>query len=279
MATCLGCWFLPVVSGVVCSAVEAQLINKVLKIMGCHSEVASDKIYWFFRQKTFFLFGATYAPFVGVPLQLFETYGLGQFAIHCALRPELLTDEAWLEQSWKEVAPDIFSGDHAIRSYEQFTGKEFPGMARGKFFATVDTVNELYLLSQKIPGAAVTQEMLGKTAHNAIRAGTWLLKAAGWGAVGVAGAVAGVGRGIYDIVSGEAGTVGDIPCKEPEDKIVAACQAQKAAAKAIKKAAEKTAFNLAQARYRAAVAAMEAEKAAAKLAKTRKAAKTDWPAE
>ena len=110
MTSCLALWFAPVVSGVACSLIEGKLVDSTLSLMGCYSETASEKVYWFFRGKTFFLFGATYLPFAGVPLQLFETYGLGQFAIHCALRPDLLTDDAWLEQSWKEIEGDIFQG-------------------------------------------------------------------------------------------------------------------------------------------------------------------------
>jgi hypothetical protein len=101
-------------------------------------------------------------------LQLFQTYGIGQLAIHCALRPDLLTDNAWLEQSWKEVAPDIFSGDHAIQSYEQFTGNEFPDHARGKFISTVNLINQLYLYSQKSPGAVKAQKRLAEMAEMAM---------------------------------------------------------------------------------------------------------------
>lgn len=179
MGGCLGCWFLPIVSGVTCSLIEAKLIHTVLRTMDCHSDVAADKLYWFFRRKTFFLFGATYVPVAGVPLQLFETYGLGQFAIHCALRPELLTNDAWLEQSWTEVAPDIFSGIHAVQSYEQFSGKPFPEYARAKFISTVNMVNTAYLISQKMPGAAKAQEMLGKGTREAMRLGNDALTGVG----------------------------------------------------------------------------------------------------
>jgi len=171
MASCVGLWFLPVVSGPVCALIEAKLIREILETMGCYSEAASGKVYWFFRQKTFFLLGGTYLPVLGVPLQLFETYGIGQFAIHCALRPDLLTDDAWLEQSWKEVAPDIFSGEHAVQSYEQFTGSTFPNYARGKFIATVNFINQLYLYSQRFPGADKAQEGLAKIAQEVMRLG------------------------------------------------------------------------------------------------------------
>ncbi len=171
MFGCMGLWFAPFVGGLASSAVESALISKVLKIMGCYSKASSNRIYWFYRQKTLFLVGGTFIPFLGVALQLFETYGIGQFAIHCALKPELLTDDTWLEQSWQEIAPDIFSGEHAIQSYQQFTGKPFPDYARAKFIATVDFINQLYLHSQQIPGAAETQESLAKIGEQAMRLG------------------------------------------------------------------------------------------------------------
>jgi hypothetical protein len=185
MVSCLGFWFAPVVSGVACSFIEASLIDKILKIMGCYSKAASEKVYWFFRQKTLFLFGGTYLPFAGVPLQLFETYGLGQFAIHCALRPDLLTDDAWLEKSWKDVEPDIFSGEHAIQSYEQFTGKGFPEYARKRFVTSVNIINQLYLASQKFPGAVKAQEGLAKMLHGLMNVGKRALKGAGKGTADV----------------------------------------------------------------------------------------------
>jgi hypothetical protein len=167
MAACLALWFLPIISGAACSAIESALIDKILKVLGCYSKDASEKVFWFFRGKTFFLFGATYLPVAGVPVQLFETYGLGQFAIHCALRPALLDDAVWLEQSWKDVAPDIFSGPHAIQSYEQSTGSTFPDFAREKFISTVDLVNKLYLATQRFPRVVKAQEGLGEFVHGA----------------------------------------------------------------------------------------------------------------
>lgn len=195
MVSCLGMWFLPVLSGAVCSAIESTLVHKIFRIMDCHSEAAVERVYWFFRKKTFFLFGATYIPIAGVPLQLFETYGLGQFAIHCALKPNLLTDGEWLEQSWNDVAPDIFSGEHATQSYEQFTGKTFPKYARKRFVVTINTVNSLYLLSQRVPGSAKIQEVLGSTAHTALKIGKVVMTSTGSAAFRGASRTARFGRG------------------------------------------------------------------------------------
>jgi hypothetical protein len=171
MTACLGFWTLPVISGVICAKIERTLITKTLKVMGCYSDAGLEKVFWFFRQKTFFLYVGTYLPGLGVPLQLLETYGIGQFAIHCALRPELLTNDAWLQQSWNEIEPDILSGEHAIQSYEQFTGSTFPDKARKKFLATVNFVNQLYLYTQKFPGAVEAQKGLADLARELMRLG------------------------------------------------------------------------------------------------------------
>ena len=168
MGSCLLVWWVPVISGVVTAKIEKKLIKETLTIMGCYTETASEKVFWFFRQKTFFLYVGTYLPGLGVPLQLLETYGIGQFAIHCALRPELLTNEAWLQQSWNDIEPDILSGEHAIQSYEQFTGSTFPDYARKKFLATVNFVNQLYLCTQKYPGADKAQKGLAEIAEEAM---------------------------------------------------------------------------------------------------------------
>jgi hypothetical protein len=134
-------------------------------------------------------------------VQLFETYGLGQFAIHCATMPNLLTSDAWLEQNWKEVAPDVFSGEHAIQSYEQFTGKAFPLYARTKFISTVNIINEFYLASQKIPGAAKAQDVLGKTVRRATRLGNDALTETARAAAKGTRVLAGAGRGMLDALS------------------------------------------------------------------------------
>jgi hypothetical protein len=255
MSTCLGCWFLPVVSGIVCSMAEAELINRVLKIMDCYSKEDSDRIYWFFRKKTFFLFAGTYAPFVGVPLQLFETYGLGQFAIHCALKPHLLQDDAWLESSWNEVSPDIFSGEHAIESYESFTGQAFPDYARKKFVVTVDVINTMYLASQRIPGAAKAQDLIGSVAQGAIGAAGWILKLAGVGTVISVVAVGNAGKNLVGAASKKFST-DEKDLSEPERLMRTA----KLEAKALKRVE----FAAAQERYNALKVARAARKIAEK---------------
>jgi hypothetical protein len=176
MTACLAMWFVPFVSGVACNIAERKLTTEILKSMGCQSPEATDKIFWFFRKKTMFLNVTTYIPVAGMPLQLFETYGIGQFSIHCATRPDLLAQDWWLEQAWREVESDIFSGEHAIESYVQFTGKPFPDFARGKFISTVNVVNKLYLLSQSVPGAARAQEAMGGAVQTAVDLGKGGLK-------------------------------------------------------------------------------------------------------
>lgn len=177
MGSCLLIWWVPVISGLATAKIEKKLIKETLKIMGCYTETASEKVFWFFRQKTFFLYVGTYLPGLGGLLQLLETYGIGQFAIHCALRPELLTNDAWLQQSWNEIEPDILSGEHAIQSYEQFTGNTFSDYARKPFLATVNFVNQLYLCTQKFRGAAEAQEGLAKIAQEAMRLGLEVIAA------------------------------------------------------------------------------------------------------
>lgn len=197
MVSCLGLWFAPIVSGVACTFAESVMIKKVMRIMGCHSKEGAEQVFWFFREKTFFLFGATYIPVAGVPLQLFETYGLGQFAIHCALQPDMLTDNAWLEESWRVVAPEVFSGHHSVQFYEQFTGSGFPEFAREKFLQTVDGLNKLYLLSQMVPGVAKVQEKLGRGTHKAVQAGEWTVKAAIEGTRLGLGPIVGIGLALF----------------------------------------------------------------------------------
>lgn len=201
MSSCLALWFAPFVSGIACSLIEEKLVKETLNLMGCYSKDGAEKVLWFFREKTFFLFGATYLPIAGVPLQLFETYGLGQFAIHCALSPDMLIDEVWLQQSWKEVEPDVFSGNHAVQFYEQFTGESFPEDKRGTFLAAVECANQAYLASQKFPGAAKAQEKAGKAAHWLVRKGKTLASGIGKAAaIGLGGAI-GVGLEVFDTIA------------------------------------------------------------------------------
>jgi hypothetical protein len=44
MAVCLGLWFAPVVSGALCSQAESLLIDKILRILECESDQASEAL-------------------------------------------------------------------------------------------------------------------------------------------------------------------------------------------------------------------------------------------
>jgi hypothetical protein len=168
MGVCLGLWFAPVVSGVACNGAEIVLINEVLKSLGCYSKAASDEIYWFFRKKMLLLNIATYVPVAGVPLQLFEVYAIGQFTIHCASRPEQLTNEQWMKRNWGEIANLVFSGTQAIKFYEQSTGNTFPTNIKPQFCKSVDTFARLYRMNEKVPGLSKAQEFTGENMRKAI---------------------------------------------------------------------------------------------------------------
>jgi hypothetical protein len=168
MGTCLGMWFLPFVSGVAVNTAESVMVGGILKSVDCYSKAGVDSVFWFFRKKMFILNLGTYVPVAGVALQLFETYALGQFAIHCSRRPECLSDEDWMARNWAEIEEDVFSGYHAIKSYEQFTGSTFPEFARGDFIRAVDLLSKVYRTAEKVPGLSRAQEVAGQTVREVI---------------------------------------------------------------------------------------------------------------
>ena len=169
MTACLALWFVPVVSGAACNELESGMISQILKLFDCYSDKASETLFWFIRKKMLLINIGTYVPMAGVPLQLFETYAIGQFAIHCASNPSRVADERWMAMNWKEIEKEIFSGDRAVSVYEQSTGKSFPNYARIDFIRTVDMVSKSYRLTQLIPGVEVAQDAAGETIHQGIR--------------------------------------------------------------------------------------------------------------
>jgi len=50
MGSCLLIWWVHVISGLATAKIEKKLIKETLKIMGCYTETASEKVFWFFRQ-------------------------------------------------------------------------------------------------------------------------------------------------------------------------------------------------------------------------------------
>lgn len=171
MGTCLALWYAPVVSGPIINKAEAAMITLILKSLDCYSAEAVDSVFWFFRKKMLVLNVLTYTPYAGVPLQLFETYALGQFALHCTTMPERLSDENWMARNWKEIEAEIFSGCRAIESYEQFTGQLFPEFARPTFLKAVDCISSAYRTAEKIPGLSRAQEQTGESIRKGIRGG------------------------------------------------------------------------------------------------------------
>lgn len=162
MTACLAFWFLPYVSGAICNRAEKTLLEKLLVVLDCYSADGADSLFWFFRKKMLFLNAATYIPLAGVPLQVFETYGLGQFAIRCAAQPDLLVDELWMQSSWKRIEVEIFSGIHVINAYQQFTGREFPVAMRSRLVTTVDAASKGYRKLENVPGVSEIQGWLGE---------------------------------------------------------------------------------------------------------------------
>lgn len=169
MSACLGLWFLPYVSGVICNKAEKTLLATLLKVLDCYTPAGVDSLFWFFRKKMLFLNAATYIPFAGAPLQIIETYGIGQFAINCAAQPDRLIDETWMQSSWKRIEAEIFSGAQVINAYQQFTGRQFPPEMRSRFVTTVDAASQAYRKVENIPGVSGTQEWLGESWRQGIR--------------------------------------------------------------------------------------------------------------
>jgi hypothetical protein len=169
MAACMSFWFIPFVSGTICNASETLLISQILKAFGCYSEAATDALFWFIRKKMLLVNVATYVPVAGVPLQLFETYAMGQFAICCASEPQLVGDEKWMTRNWKRIEKEIFSGARVVRAYEQLTGAHFPDYARDDFISFVDLLSKSYRLTQRIPGLRVFQETAGETLRQSLK--------------------------------------------------------------------------------------------------------------
>jgi hypothetical protein len=168
MTACLGFWFVPVGSGAICDASETLLISQILKLFDCYSEKATDDLFWFIRKKMLLINVATYVPVAGVPLQLFETYAMGQFAIYCACEPRHVADEKWMTRNWKRIEKEIFSGDRVVRAYEQLTGVDFPGYARDDFVRLVDLLSKSYRL-QSIKLTKVSANGIGDTLKNKFR--------------------------------------------------------------------------------------------------------------
>ena len=173
MGTCLALWFAPLISGLAVNKAESAMVAQILKKLDCYSDSAVDSVFWFVRKKMLVLNIATYTPFAGTPLQLFETYALGQFTMHCATRPERLTDEQWMAANWSQIQDQIFSGRQAIRSYEQFTGEIFPEFARSSFMAAVDLISKIYRATERVPGLAKAQEVTGQFVREGIVFAKW----------------------------------------------------------------------------------------------------------
>lgn len=165
MGACLAMWYLPFVSGATCSAGEFLLVGNILKLSGCHSKKAEGAIYWYFRKRLMLLWGGTYIPVGGVPLQLFETYAIGQFALHCASSPSQVGAEWWMAKNWQSIEDKIFSGEKAIAFYEEFTGKPFPQHARTDFVRTVEAVSKIYRKAANLPGMISAQALAGEALH------------------------------------------------------------------------------------------------------------------
>jgi hypothetical protein len=184
MGTCLGMWFLPLVSGLIINLLERNMIRSLLKTLdGNPSEKAVTDLFWFFRGKLFALYAATYTPWVGTAFQLFEVYALGQFVVSCASRCRSLGDDRCMLESWRAVEQEIFSGDRAVTSYEQWTGKKFPARIKGTFVSSVDHISTIYRAVERAPGAEATQEILArilrKTAEIAVEASARGIKSVG----------------------------------------------------------------------------------------------------
>jgi len=185
MGTCLAMWPLPVVSGLFISLLEANLIRDLLKILGRDaSRKTIEELFWFFRRKLLALYAATYIPWVGTAFQLFEVYALGQFVITYASRIRDLDNEKCMSESWTAIEQEIFCGDLAVASYEQWTGRDFPANIRDKFVSSVDRISDIYRTAERVPGAEVTQDILGrtlrKTVEIAVEASFQGVKAVGW---------------------------------------------------------------------------------------------------
>lgn len=153
-------WFVPIVGGPACNFAESFIIGEILKVFGCHSNEAVDSLFWGFRRKMLLLNIATYAPVAGVPLQCWEIYAMGQFAIHCAQDPKRVTDELWMSESWNIVSSDVFCGERAIRAYEEASGRLFPQAYKNSLIKTFDAVHKAYQLANKVPGLVRVQENL-----------------------------------------------------------------------------------------------------------------------
>jgi hypothetical protein len=171
MGTCLALWCAPWVSGLAVNKAESAMVALILKSLNCYSVEAVDSVFWFVRKKMLLVDFLSYTPYAGVPLQLFETYALGQFTLHCTAMPERLTDENWMAQNWKEIEAEVFSGRRAIQSYEQFTGQVFPEFARPKFLKAVDIISSAYRTAEKVPGLSWAQEKCGESIRIGVRGG------------------------------------------------------------------------------------------------------------
>jgi hypothetical protein len=155
----------PVVSAAACNFAESFVIGEILKVFGCHSEQAVESLYWGFRRKMLLLNIATYLPYAGVPLQCWEIYAIGEFTICCAQEPQRLMDDRWISESWNIVSRDVFSGERAIRAYEEASNRQFPRQYKDQFIKTVNSVHKAYQFANMIPGIGRTQENITDSIH------------------------------------------------------------------------------------------------------------------
>jgi hypothetical protein len=176
MGWCLSVWFAPIVSGLLCNQIELRMVREVLIALDANvADAMVDNLFWCCRKKLLVLNVATYVPYAGTSFQLLEVYALGQFTIHCATHHFDLTDKRNLSASWATIEHEILSGDRVIRSYEEFTGKEFPHAVKTKFVPAVDAMRTAYTRTERIPGVMRGQEIAGEAMHVVVKTGKKLV--------------------------------------------------------------------------------------------------------
>lgn len=81
-ATMVG-WFLPVISAFVCNVIQIWMVQKILEKRNL-DDTSAKSIFWKYHLLNLPLWIGTYVPYLGVPLQAYDSWKLALYTINQA---------------------------------------------------------------------------------------------------------------------------------------------------------------------------------------------------